>query len=64
MVIVFHTIAALFDYVSTGLVLRTFMHCSVTFRSRQEAASDAISGAFMQYIVPNNAVLVLGVLLG
>ena len=47
------TIAQLFDSLTTGLVLRTFMQYSVTYCSRSEAASGVISGTFLSHVGPD-----------
>ena len=46
----------LFNSLPTETVLRTFMHYSITFCSRLEAASDVISGAFMRQHIVHKAV--------
>ena len=45
--IIGETVVELFDSVSVGPVLLTFVQYLITFRSRPDVASDVISGVFV-----------------
>ena len=49
----------IFDSLSAGLPLRTFMQYSFAFGSRLEATSDVMSRRFVSMIVPDNIVILV-----